>query len=773
MLDERLIHALKETERKLDDEGKLHSRAQLEGFYALFRERFGPERLRNLDGDELLSLMHDHGRRDGLVYWLEFKDDEEFPAIFGSIAGGSALKFGIYRRKETGAWMTGSPHNQRELSQSEAIRIAQRHRDQLLLGARLLERFPSDGSDSDYLRLQEQLEAAAPELGDLSWSHKYWSLLFPDKLDDYHNADYQRFHLMKLLQIPPGGEGRYVCAGRFVALAKELDVPMNTATRLLKSRNGSPHRYWCLGTLGGSGPTAHWPMMREGNCVAVEGRALGDLSEMTPDRDGLKRLGALLGSHGGLAPRQGTVSKQLFSFVVKVLEGDFVLATRGERVLGVGRVEGRYSYEPSSDFAHRHRVKWLSLDGFQLPEGIGADSQTLLREVDSSESIVAIEKHLLSSSAPASTPTPRPVPRSAQGGYPTPSLPGIHGRIQAVLERKGQVILYGPPGTGKTYLAEQTVRDLSAHAAFGAPFVALNAEQQDAITKGTEAEGPLVRMCCFHPSYGYEEFLEGYRPRDDGSGGPMRFVLRDGIFKRLCLDAQRRPHLRFYLIIDEINRGDIPRIMGELLTVMEKSKRGKPILLPMSGAPFQVPENVYLVGTMNTADRSIALLDTALRRRFGFLELMPDFTRLGNAMVEGIPLGPWLKALNARICEHVGRDGRNLQVGHAYLMERGEPLTDFHPFSRVVQEDLIPLLEEYCYEDWAALEKILGNGLVSRKEQRVRHELFDPARQPELIQALLAPSPEIGSSAPVIASEASARDLMEDEDGVGTEPDEP
>lgn len=116
MLDERLIHELKETERRLDDEGKLHSRAQLEGFYALFRERFGPERLRNLDGDELLSLMHDHGRRDGLVYWLEFKDDEEFPAIFGSIAGGSALKFGIYRRKETGAWMTGSPHNQRELS---------------------------------------------------------------------------------------------------------------------------------------------------------------------------------------------------------------------------------------------------------------------------------------------------------------------------------------------------------------------------------------------------------------------------------------------------------------------------------------------------------------------------------------------------------------------------------------------------------------------------------------------------------------------------------
>ncbi|WNG15840.1 AAA family ATPase [Cystobacter fuscus] len=773
MLDERLGQALEELRRKLDDEGRLHSRAQLEGFYALFRERFGPERLLQLDGDELLSLMHDHGRRDGLVYWLEFKDDEEFPAIFGSIAGGSALKFGIYRRKETGAWMTGSPTNQRELSQSEAVRLAQRHREQLLLGIRLLEPLPSNGSDSDYLRLQEQLEAAAPELCDLSWSHKYWSLLFPDKLDDYHNASYQRFHLMKLLQIPPGGEGRYVCAGRFVTLARELGLPMNTTTRLLKLRHGSPHRYWCLGTLDGGGPTAHWPLMREGNCLAVEGRALGDLSETTPDREGLKRLGVLLGSHGGLAPRQGTVSKQLFSFVVKVLEGDFVLATRGEQVLGVGRVEGGYSHVSSSDFPHRHPVQWLSLGAFQLPEGMGADAQTLLREVESSESIVAIERHLLRTSAPAPHPRPRPVPGGVQGGHPTPHLAGLHGRIQAVLERKGQVILYGPPGTGKTYLAEQTVRELSAHAAFGAPFADLDAEQQDVITKGTEEEGPLVRMCCFHPSYGYEEFLEGYRPRDDGSGGPMRFVLRDGIFKRLCLDARRRPHLRFYLIIDEINRGDIPRIMGELLTVMEKSKRGKSILLPMSGAPFQVPENVYLVGTMNTADRSIALLDTALRRRFGFLELMPDITRLGKAMVEGIPLGPWLKALNARICEHVGRDGRNLQIGHTYLMERGEPLADFSRFSRVVQEDLIPLLEEYCYEDWAALEKLLGSSLVSRKEQRVCHELFDPERQSDLIQALLAPSPEIGSSAPVIASEASAQTLTEDEDDVGTEPGAP
>jgi len=132
-----------------------------------------------------------------------------------------------------------------------------------------------------------------------------------------------------------------------------------------------------------------------------------------------------------------------------------------------------------------------------------------------------------------------------------------------------------------------------------------------------------------------------------------------------------------------------------LLTVLEKNKRGKPIQLPLTGKPFRVPGNVFVIGTMNTADRSIALLDTALRRRFGFIELMPDIDVLGDAAIGGIPLGPWLKALNERICEYVGRDARNLQIGHSYLLEDEHPLGEYAMFVRVVQEDILPLLEEY------------------------------------------------------------------------------
>jgi 5-methylcytosine-specific restriction protein B len=219
------------------------------------------------------------------------------------------------------------------------------------------------------------------------------------------------------------------------------------------------------------------------------------------------------------------------------------------------------------------------------------------------------------------------------------------------------------------------------------------------------------------------------------------------------------------LIVDEINRGDIPRIFGELLTVLERDKRGKAILLPVSGEIFRVPPNVYLIGTMNTADRSISLLDAALRRRFGFIELMPDATVLKDQVVGSIPLGPWLVALNQRICAHVGRDARNLQIGHSYLLQGEGPLKDFAAFKRALRDDIIPLLEEYCYEDFAALQNILGTGLLDAEQRRIRHELFEEERDAELVQALVAPSPDILASSQALSSSGQVEDVAAEDEG--------
>ena len=126
---------------------------------------------------------------------------------------------------------------------------------------------------------------------------------------------------------------------------------------------------------------------------------------------------------------------------------------------------------------------------------------------------------------------------------------------------------------------------------------------------------------------------------------------------------------------------------------------------------------------------------------------MPDTSVFGSASVEGsIPLGPWLSALNDRIRGHLGNDGRNLQIGHAYLLEANKPVTDFSRFVRILAEDIIPLLEEYCYEDYSILTQILGKGLVDEPKQCICKELFVPSRREDLVQALLSPSPEILTS---------------------------
>jgi|GEM_PF-1904050 len=342
-------------------------------------------------------------------------------------------------------------------------------------------------------------------------------------------------------------------------------------------------------------------------------------------------------------------------------------------------------------------------------------------------------------------------------------LTGVPRHIQSILERKSQIILYGPPGTGKTYRAMTTALTLSSRSKFGVDFDSLSDEQKSLIQKGDSSCGALVRMCSFHPSYGYEEFLEGYRPHTKND--ELTFELEDGMFKELSLDATKHPDDEFFLIIDEINRGDIPRIFGELLTILEKDKRGQEIVLPFSKERFSVPANAYVIGTMNTADRSIALLDTALRRRFGFIELMPDARILGDVVVEGIELAKLLDTLNNKILEHLGQTARDLQIGHSYLLKDGQPITDFVSLSRAVQEDIIPLLQEYCYENFTTLRKILGGALIDAKRQKINAEFFDPSEEERLIEALRAIVSEKIMPPVETHEEEESSDLLDENEG--------
>ncbi|MFN4360763.1 MAG: McrB family protein [Hylemonella sp.] len=256
----------------------------------------------------------------------------------------------------------------------------------------------------------------------------------------------------------------------------------------------------------------------------------------------------------------------------------------------------------------------------------------------------------------------------------------------------------------------------------------LQAGQQDAATL------QRYSFVTFHQSYGYEEFVEGLRPvlNGDTEAGEVEYEIRPGAFKELCRKARQAPDQRFAMVIDEINRGNISKIFGELITLIEPDKRdsldgSKPPLeltLAYSGEKFSVPANVDIIGTMNTADRSLALLDTALRRRFDFVPLLPDTRQEKDAddphsaplaglvvttSVGAIDVRRMLERINERIEALYDRDH---SIGHAYLttladVNDGEARLE--KLAGIFRNRIVPLLEEYFFEDWRKIRLVLGD----------------------------------------------------------------
>lgn len=277
------------------------------------------------------------------------------------------------------------------------------------------------------------------------------------------------------------------------------------------------------------------------------------------------------------------------------------------------------------------------------------------------------------------------------------------------------VIYYGPPGTGKTLTVLNLLRE-----AYGMP------TQGFAITQDAR-----YTFVTFHQSYGYEEFVEGLRPvlGSQVQVGSIQYEIRDGVFKILCEKARKSPHQRFAIVIDEINRGNINKIFGELITLIEPDKReGQEnfisVTLPYSLKSFSIPSNVDIFGTMNTADRSLALLDTALRRRFDFVPVLPD-TRTEedpndplSAPLAGlivtkagvtIDIRLMLEKINLRIEALYDRDHC---IGHAYfkrLRDKDGDESQFEILSEIFRNSIAPLLEEYFFEDWQKIRLVLGD----------------------------------------------------------------
>lgn len=254
-------------------------------------------------------------------------------------------------------------------------------------------------------------------------------------------------------------------------------------------------------------------------------------------------------------------------------------------------------------------------------------------------------------------------------------------KIVNLLKYKKNVILQGSPGVGKTYIAEKLIKNTF-----------------------NVTEEQLLQVQ-FHQSFSYDDFVEGYRPNEEG-----KFELQNGLFKQFVKDALQNDKRDYFVIIDEINRGNLSKIFGELFMLIEKDKRGKKIKLAYSKEDFTVPENIYFIGTMNTADRSLANLDFALRRRFSFVHIEPAFNGealdkffnfLSNEGISDQFVNRIVININ-KINQEIRNDfrlGKGFEVGHAYFTNV-QGVHDINEwYNNIVEFELVPLIEEYFFDD--------------------------------------------------------------------------
>lgn len=635
--------------------------------------------------------------------WMEFK------AIhLGSIKGGSSRKLIIYKRKNRPGWHYDEAAFDSVEQAWEAVR------GQFVAGM-------------DYATKGEW--AAIDDLGALKAGQallvKTLHLYFPQEILPINSREHLR-HFLGLLDRVEAGESSLGAVALNRALLGELQTlnahglstgeiarflyrhfPPESSARWFKIAPGSQAEFW--------------EECREGGFVCVGWDEIGDLRDFGSKEEFREVFDDAYGEGTGKYNDKPQIITRKANELWRLMElrpGDRIVANKGKsRILAVGTVrEPVYEHDSQRErYRHLILVDWDESYASDIPSQ-GAWLNTI-------DKVTAEQRRLIEGRGEPGT--ARPDGASDADVEVDP----LYERIADALTAKGQVVLYGPPGTGKTFHARRFAAwwllKRSGHEYPEAALTSANAlaEIEERLSGGKESDIDGTKQwsfTTFHPSYAYEDFVEGYRPVPDGES-EMKLGLEDGIFKRVCRAADQDPETTYLLIIDEINRANVAKVFGELITMLERDKRGLPVLLPQSKERFVVPPNVFVLGTMNTADRSVALLDVALRRRFAFVELMPDPDLIEQA-VGPLKLAEFLAGLNREVARVAGREK---QIGHAYLMPGGQVVAEPAAFARAFWMEILPLLQEYCYEEYGQLAEILGDKIVDVDGQTLNAELHD------------------------------------------------
>ncbi|MCA9720137.1 MAG: AAA family ATPase, partial [Myxococcales bacterium] len=444
------------------------------------------------------------------------------------------------------------------------------------------------------------------------------------------------------------------------------------------------------------GPGASmWDTFHERGVIAIGWDFLGDLRQY----EDWQSITDAIREHRGDGTNPTNTSLCCYQFLHDMRPGDLLFVKQGrQKILGYGRVRSGYRHEDIDDgYPHVRDVEWLARDEWPTDRLLVTKTLTLLdgQFVDYLKEVVdfaspSIELEYAPEDVESGDPTPEPFGKDE-------ALADLFiepDRLDEALERlkyKKNLILQGPPGVGKTFMATRLA------------YLLLGEQDRQRVTRVQ-----------FHQSYSYEDFVQGYRP--DGAGG---FALQDGPFMRFVQTAQQDRARRYVMIIDEINRGNLSKIFGELLTLIESDKRSVEYGVTLGQGrvgtrtgPFYVPPNVYLIGTMNTADRALAMVDYALRRRFVFFEVEPAFKTdrfqdhlrlLGVDKTLRDRIKSRLERLNREIANHRSL-GAGFTIGHSYFCvpmkdpESGRSACDELWYERIVRFELQPLLSEYWFD---------------------------------------------------------------------------
>lgn len=583
-----------------------YSRSNIETAIREFQERFSPEKLAAIEDENLLtSLFYTVGdNTEALCCWLEYNADcREY---FGSIAGGSAYKFGLFQKKDTGEWMTGSPQKPEVLSEEQALEIGKTIRDALVKGVDIINNAILDNL-SDFEKLDEDLKQGVGEqYYNLAWFHKYFSLICPEKLSGFHSNDWQT-HVLRCLRINPS-EKYYARSAQLAKIENYAGMYYREFFAVVFEEFGGIKHFVRIGTKDDEkNYVAEW---QQKSVVGIGWRAIGSLQDYVAgdgiDKDAIteKMMEEYFHDDKKTASRK---AGELARFYKTNADTVFV-AMNGEKLIAFVDEIGEYFYDASTAMAHMKAGKWHNkfADGDTLPDKSEGKLTSCYQLTNNENLMFLYEKYYYGEEAESEE-----LDNSEAEETYMPLV--FNTEIETKYERNR--IVFGAPGTGKSYELKEDCEDLLK-----------------------DTNGSYERVT-FHPDYSYSQFVGTYKPVM-GADEKIRYAFVPGPFMRVYVEALKsgrtenpQPHL---LLIEEINRAKVAAVFGDVFQLLDRDDDGvseyeiqasedirKYLASQLKGDPdnyqkIRIPNNMFIWSTMNSADQGVFPMDTAFKRRWNF-----------------------------------------------------------------------------------------------------------------------------------------------------------